>query len=53
MDPVVLTFYAVICGILSLAAPWLGRPFSRLAVGAVVGILGAALLPSIRAILGM
>ena len=52
MDPVALGFYAVICGLLSLAAPGLGRPFLRLGVGAVVGILAAAVLPMLKAAIG-
>ncbi len=53
MDPVVLTSYAVICGFLSVLAPWLGRPLSRLGIGALVGIVGAAVLPMVRAALGL
>lgn len=48
MDVTALTFYAGICGLLSLAAPRLGRPGIRLAVGAAVGIAAAALLPVIK-----
>jgi len=53
MDPIALGFYAVICGLLSLAAPGLGRPVLRLGVGAVVGILAAAVLPVLRAAMGL
>jgi hypothetical protein len=53
VDPFVLTFYAVICAGLSWAAPNLGRPAVRLGVGAVVGVLAAALLPTVRASLGL
>ncbi len=52
MDYTALVFYAVICGLLSLAAPNLGTPFVRLGVGAVVGIAAAALLPLLRGVLG-
>ncbi len=53
MDPFVMTFYAVICGCLSWAAPNLGRPALRLGVGASVGVMAAALLPTVRASLGL
>ncbi|WP_227258013.1 hypothetical protein [Kangsaoukella pontilimi] len=52
MDPISLTFYAVICGILSLFAPSLGGRVPRLAIGAVVGIIAATVLPVIRAAVG-
>ena len=53
IDPVALVFYALVCGVLSLAAPSAGRPLVRLGLGAVVGIGAAALLPVIRAALGL
>ena len=52
MDPISLTFYAVICGILSLFAPKLGGRVPRLAIGAVVGLVAATILPVLRAALG-
>jgi len=52
MDPFVLAFYAVICAGLSWAAPNIGRPAVRLGVGAGIGVLAAALLPTVRASLG-
>jgi len=52
MDPVALAFYAVICGLLSLFAPSLGGTMPRLALGAVVGIVAAALLPTLKALIG-
>ena len=36
-----------------LAAPGLGRPAARIAIGAVVGIAAAALLPILKASLGL
>ncbi|WP_424972371.1 hypothetical protein [Dinoroseobacter sp. S76] len=48
MDPVALVFYAAICAILSLFAPQLGGRVTRLAVGAGVGVLAAAVLPLLR-----
>jgi len=53
MDPFVMTIYAVICGCLSWAAPNLGRPAWRLGIGASVGVMAAALLPTLRASLGL
>ncbi len=47
-----LGFYAVICGLLSLAAPLLGRPMVRITIGAVVGVMAAIALPLMRATLG-
>jgi hypothetical protein len=48
MDITALGFYAVICGILSFAAPKLGRPLSRFAIGAVIGIIAATVLPVLQ-----
>lgn len=53
MDPVSLIFYAVVCGALGAAGPRLGALPARLAVGAVVGVLAAALLPGLRAAIGI
>mgnify|MGYP000218152339 CR=1 FL=1 len=53
MDPVSLGFYAVVCGLLGWAGPWLGRAWMRLAVGALVGIVAVALLPWLRVLLGL
>jgi hypothetical protein len=52
MDPISITFYAVICGILSMVAPNLGGTISRLGIGAIVGILAATILPIIRSTMG-
>ena len=52
MDPFALAFYAIVCGLLSFLAPNLGSAGIRLAVGAVVGILAAALLPIVRGAIG-
>ncbi|NNE81875.1 MAG: hypothetical protein HKN18_16525 [Silicimonas sp.] len=48
MEPISLAFYAAVCGLLSLVAPNLGGMVPRLAVGAVVGIVAASVLPFIR-----
>ncbi len=53
MDVTALVFYAIVCGCLSLAAPGLGRPASRIAIGAVVGIAAAAILPVLKASFGL
>ncbi|MEM9393987.1 MAG: hypothetical protein AAGA38_09025 [Pseudomonadota bacterium] len=53
MDIVALTFYAVVCGVLSLVAPNLGGRAQRLAIGAVVGVMAAAVLPTLRSALGL
>jgi len=52
MDPIALAFYAVICGLLSLFAPTLGGMVPRLAFGAIVGIVAAALLPALKTLIG-
>lgn len=52
MDFVVLAFYAIVCGLLALAAPWLTRALVRLAVGACVGLLASGILPALRGWLG-
>ena len=48
MDPTTLTFYAVVCGTLSAVAPRMPRLPVRLAIGAVVGLVAASLLPWIK-----
>lgn len=48
MDPINLAYYAIVCAILSFAAPHLGRRMVRLAVGALVGLIAAGLLPVIK-----
>lgn len=53
MDIVALAFYALVCGALSIAAPQFGSPSKRMAVGAVVGIVAAAVLPIIRTAIGV
>ncbi|QXT40208.1 hypothetical protein [Gymnodinialimonas ceratoperidinii] len=52
MDILALTFYASVCGVLSLASPALGTALLRLAAGAVVGIAAASALPLIRSTIG-
>lgn len=52
MEPISLSFYAAVCGVLSVAAPRLGGFVPRLLVGAVVGVIAAIALPSVRALIG-
>jgi hypothetical protein len=50
MDPVALTYYALVCGALAFVAPRLRRPFKRLGIGALVGLVAAAMLPLLRGV---
>jgi hypothetical protein len=50
MDLIVLLFYAVVCGCLSLLAPSFGGAPVRLGIGALVGVIAALALPVIRTI---
>ena len=52
MDVTALIFYAAVCGVLSMFAPNMGGRMSRLAIGAVVGVFAAALLPVLRGFFG-
>ena len=52
MDVTALIFYAAVCGVLSMFAPNMGGRMSRLAIGAVVGVIAAALLPFLRGFFG-
>jgi len=53
MDPIVITFYAVVCGVLGWAAPKLGGSVMRLGVGAIVGVIAVTVLPLVRAVIGL
>lgn len=53
MDVTALVFYACVCAGLSLFAPRIGTPWARLAIGAGVGIVAAALLPILRGALAL
>ena len=44
MDITAPSFYALVCGVLSFAAPSLGKPFIRFLLGAVIGVLAALAL---------
>jgi hypothetical protein len=52
VDVVTLIYYAAICGALGYAAPSVGAPLLRVALGVVVGIVAAALLPMLRGSFG-
>lgn len=52
MDPVTLLYYALVCGLLGLAAPRLRTPGLRFATGVAVGLVAAGALPALRALLG-
>jgi len=51
MDPIAIAFYAVICGCLSAVAPNLGGMPIRLAIGAIVGVIAALVLPMVKGVL--
>ena len=53
MDTVALTYYALICALLSMFSPHVGGALRRLVIGAVVGIAAAASLPVVRGALGV
>lgn len=53
MDPVSLIYYALVCGLLGFAAPWLRNPFVRFVVGVAVGLVAAGVLPLLRRIFGL
>jgi len=51
MDVISIAYYAIVCGILSAVAPGMSNLKIRLAVGAVVGMAAAGLLPSVQGLL--
>ncbi|KUF12768.1 hypothetical protein [Pseudoponticoccus marisrubri] len=53
MDPISLGYYALVCGLLGLAGPRLGRAPIRLGIGALVGVVAVAILPQIKQLLGL
>ena len=53
MDVTALTFYAIVCGVLSWAGPRLGQPVVRFGIGALVGIVAATALPTLRGVIGL
>ncbi len=53
IDPTAIVWYAAICGALSAMAPSFGGRGVRIAIGALVGIVAATVLPAIRAMTGL
>lgn len=53
MDPVTMTYYAVVCAALSYGAGSLRSKAMRVALGVAVGLVAAAALPSVRGALGL
>lgn len=53
MDPVTMGYYAAVCAALGLGAGRLRSAVLRVALGVVVGLLAAAVLPGLRAALGV
>jgi hypothetical protein len=53
MDPVSLTYYAIVCGCLAVASPRLNPLAVRVIVGVAVGLLAAVLLPVLRRATGL
>ena len=53
MDVTAMAFYALVCGALGALAPRLPSLWQRFAVAALVGVIVAALLPLMRATLGV
>ena len=51
MDPVTLTFYGLVCGLLAAFVPMASRAF-RFALGAGVGLVAASMLPPLCNALG-
>jgi hypothetical protein len=52
MDPFTIGFYAIVCAGLSAVAPRVPRLPVRLAIGAVVGVIAASVLPQIKGMIG-
>ena len=53
MDPITMTYYAAVCAALSAGAPRVPALPLRLALGAIVGLIAAAVLPRLRGALGL
>ena len=53
MDPVTMTYYAVICGSLGALSPRVTPGALRIVLGIVVGLAAAALLPVLRRATGL
>ncbi|MEP3436770.1 MAG: hypothetical protein ABJN75_08310 [Hoeflea sp.] len=53
IDGTAVAWYAVICGVLSALAPSFGGRAVRIAIGGIVGILAATLLPIVKGLAGL
>jgi hypothetical protein len=53
LDPVSMTYYAIVCGGLALASPLLNPVIVRLVAGAIVGVIAALVLPALRYAAGL
>ncbi len=53
MDPITMTYYASVCAALGYGAGRINRAALRIATGVIVGLIAAALLPGLRAALGI
>ena len=51
-DSTAIVWYAAICGLLAAFAPQIGGRVVRLSIGAVVGIIAATILPTVRGMIG-
>lgn len=51
MDPIVMSYYAIICGLLGVFAPRVGRWPARLTLGIAVGAISAGVIPTVLGIL--
>jgi len=53
LDPVTMTFYGAICGVLALAAPVVENRWTRFGLGIAVGLVAAFVLPLVRRAAGI
>ena len=53
MDPVTMTFYGAICGLLAALSPSAASRWTRFGLGIVVGLVAAGVLPFIRRSFGI
>lgn len=51
MDAVSVVFYGAVCGLLALIAPLFRSLVARLAAGIAIGVIAAAALPLVRALM--
>ena len=53
IDATAIAWYAVICGALSAFAPSFGGRVARVAIGGIVGIVAATVLPMVKGLTGL